>query len=68
MMVSQAKAYVGARCEIVSTDRRGIEQRTWAEIFDVTFIPMYGAFLVTDAGEFLLDRVRLIIPEEAAAA
>ncbi len=68
MQVSQAKSYVGQRCEIVSSDRRGAEVHTVAQVLDVIYIPMYGATLLTDAGEIFLDRVRLINSEVAAAA
>ena len=68
MQVSQAKGYVGSRCEIVSSDRRGTELRVVAEVIDVVYVPMYGACLITDCGEILLDRVRLVTPEQSAAA
>jgi hypothetical protein len=68
MQVSQAKGYVGSRCEIVSSDRKGNELRTVADVLDVVYVPMYGACLITDCGEILLDRVRLIMPDQPAAA
>ena len=68
MQVVKAKAYIGQKCIIVSTDRTGAEIKTEAEILDVSYIPLYGSCLVTDVGEIMLDRVRLIEPLEAAAA
>jgi len=68
MQVSQAKGYVGSRCEIVSSVRKGNELRTVAHVLEVIYVPMYGACLITDCGEILLDRVRLITPEQSAAA
>jgi len=68
MQVIKAKTYIGYRCEIISSDRTGAEIRTEAEILDVIYIPLYGSCLITDCGEIMLDKVRLIRPLEVAAA
>lgn len=68
MQISEAKNYIGMTCEIVSHDRHGNELREVAEILDVLFIPMYGASIITDCGEVVLDRVGQITPRQAAAA
>ena len=56
-MVAQAKAFVGQTCEVVKTDRHGNETCETVHIDDVSFVPMYGACILTSSGDIRLDRV-----------
>jgi len=57
MGVHDAKAYVGSLCEIVWKDRAGNTHVTMATIEDARYVPLYGAYLITDAEDIRLDQV-----------
>lgn len=57
MGVHDAKAYVGSLCEIVWKDRAGNTHVTMATVEDARFVPLYGAYLITDAEDIRLDQV-----------
>lgn len=56
-MITEAKSFVGQYVQVLFRDRSGREISEMAEIFDVAFIPLYGACLITDIGEIRLDRI-----------
>jgi hypothetical protein len=60
MTIPEAKAYVGKDCAVIWKDRRGIEQSTRLHIEDLTFIPLYGAYLVGDVEDLCLDKITRI--------
>lgn len=57
MGVHDAKAYVGSLCEIVWKDRTGNTHVTLATVEDARYVPLYGAYLITDAEDIRLDQV-----------
>jgi len=57
MLLPEAKSYIGKTCSIVWTDRAGKENHTVSKIYDATYVPLYGGYLVTDADDIRLDRV-----------
>jgi len=57
MGVHEAKAYVGSLCEIVWRDRAGNTHVTLATVEDARYVPLYGAYLITDAEDIRLDQV-----------
>ncbi len=57
MLLTEAKSYIGKTCSIVWHDRAGKEQYTVSKIYDATFVPLYGGYLVTDADDIRLDRI-----------
>jgi hypothetical protein len=57
MGVHDAKAYVGSLCEIVWKDRAGNTHVTMATIEDARYVPLYGAYLITDAEDIRLEQV-----------
>lgn len=57
MTILEAKPYVGKNCTITWRDRRGIEQSTRLHIEDLTFVPLYGAYLVGDIEDVCLEKV-----------
>lgn len=64
MLLADAKCFIGKVCAIRWHDRTGNENSTISTIYDVTFVPLYGGYLVTEREDIRLDRV---IDLEAAA-
>ena len=58
MLLPEARTYIGKKCEIRWRDRDGNEQTTIAPVHDVTYVPLYGAFLITDSDDIRLDRIQ----------
>lgn len=65
MQLSEVKPFVGRRCTITWRDRSGKECETTSLIYDATFVPLYGSYLITETDEIQLDRVLHIQPAEA---
>lgn len=57
MLLSDAKKYVGHFVTLSYRERSGDMTNVDAEVFDIGFVPLYGPCLITDVGEFRLDRV-----------
>lgn len=60
MLLSDAKTYIGKVCSIRWEDRSGKEQVIVSKIYDATYVPLYGGYLVTDIEDIRLDRVRSV--------
>ena len=60
MTIVDAKQYVGKNCAVTYTDRLGIEHSKVLRIHDLTFVPLYGAYLVGDIEDVYLDKVTAI--------
>ena len=65
MLLSEAKGYVGKVCSIRWRDREGKELHTISRIYDATFVPLYGGYLVTEADDIRLDRIDRVAVHEA---
>ena len=57
MGITDAKKYIGKRCAVRWTDRDGKELETVSMIHDVTFVPLYGGYLITDMEDIRLDKL-----------
>lgn len=57
MLISEAKPLIGQFVDLTYTDRTNQEYTELVEVFDVTFIPLYGPCMITDNGEIRLDRI-----------
>lgn len=67
MLLAEAKSYIGKTCAIAWRDRTGKEFNTVSKIYDATFVPLYGGYLVTDVDDIRLDRIsEIALMEEAA--
>ncbi|MCS6776577.1 MAG: hypothetical protein RMJ43_12425 [Chloroherpetonaceae bacterium] len=64
MQLAEVKPFVGRRCIITWRDRSGKECETTSLIYDATFVPLYGSYLITETDEIQLDRVLHIQPVE----
>lgn len=62
MTVVEAKAYVGRHCTITWLDRKGYAQVMNLHINNLSYVPMYGAYLVGDTDDVCLDKVTQIRP------
>jgi hypothetical protein len=67
MQLSEAKAYIGKVCAIRWQDRSGAEQVTVSKIYDATFVPLYGGYVVTDSDDIRLDRIVSMAISEATS-
>jgi len=66
--ITDAKKFIGKTCTVHWLDRTGCEMHTVSMIHDVTFVPLYGGYLIADTDDIRLDKVTAInVMEEAAA-
>lgn len=64
MKIPEAKQYVGRSCWISWTDRLGQEHSKILRVEDLQFVPLYGAYIISDEEEVRLDKVTQIQPVE----
>lgn len=62
MTIPEAREYVGKSCWVSWTDRLGQEHSKVVQVEDLQFVPLYGAYLIGDTEEVLLDKVTQIRP------
>jgi len=62
MTIPEARPYIGKDCSVTWKDRHGMEQSMKLHIEDLTFVPLYGAYLVGDIEDIYLDKVTRIQP------
>jgi hypothetical protein len=61
MEIQEAKEYVNRRVELSWLDRRGETITDEVDVYEVTFVPLYGPCMITSAGEIRLDRVQACV-------
>lgn len=67
--ILDAKKLIGKTCVIEWKDRSGNIQQCTSIIYDATFVPLYGGYLMTAQEDIRLDRlVSIHILEESPAA
>ncbi|MFQ3550368.1 MAG: hypothetical protein SNJ70_11530 [Armatimonadota bacterium] len=57
MQIPEAKQYLGKNVNVTFNDRHGNTHSRNMYVEEVTFVPMYGGYLIGDIDEILLDRV-----------
>lgn len=57
MLVTDASKFIGQFVHVTYLEPGQPERVSLAEVFDVNFVPLKGPCLVTDIGDFRLDRV-----------
>ena len=62
LSIPEIRQLVGRSCAVTWTDRLGNEQNKVLQINDVSFVPLYGAYLVGDIEDVSLERVTGIQP------
>lgn len=60
MGIPEAKNYLGKNCTVTFRDRHGDLHTKTLHVHDVTFVPMYGGYIVGDMDDIWLDRVTSI--------
>ena len=67
--IADAKKAVGKMCSLSWMDRAGMELSAVTRIHDVTFVPLYGGYVITDTEDVRLDKVTAItvMKDEAGA-
>jgi len=58
--IPEARQYLGKNCAVTFVNRHGDEITRDLHVHDVTFVPLYGAYLVGDMEDVNLDRVTRI--------
>lgn len=57
MLINEAKTLVGKIVDLTFLDRFEAEVTHEVEVYDVTFVPLYGPCAITCQGEIRLDRI-----------
>jgi hypothetical protein len=66
MSLSEAKELIGKICSIQYKDRSGNELSVTSKIYDATYVPLYGGYLVTEQDDIRFDRIiRVVVQSEA---
>ena len=60
MHIRQAKEYMGKNVEVTYKDRVGNLQKKTTYVYDVAYVPSYGACLIGDGEDIWLERVTQI--------
>ncbi len=60
MNITDAKQLVGQKCEISWSGRGGLVQETVSMVYDVSYVKLYGGYLVTDVEDIRLDKLMLV--------
>ena len=66
MGITDAKRYIGKRCDVRWLDRMGQELQQVSTIHDVTYVPMYGGYLILDTEDIPLEKVVAVSEREIA--
>ncbi len=57
MGITEAKKLIGKVCAVEWLARNGEGMSAVSRIHDVTFVPLYGGYLITDTEDVRLDRI-----------
>ncbi|MFQ3548780.1 MAG: hypothetical protein SNJ70_03405 [Armatimonadota bacterium] len=60
MKIPEVKQYLGRQCSVTFYDKQGNEVTRNLMVQDVTFVPLYGPYLIGDVEDVCLDRVTTI--------
>ena len=57
MQLQDARELIGKTCSVRYTDRGGREHERVSKIYDATYVPLYGGYLVIDTDDIRFDRI-----------
>ena len=57
MQLQEARELIGKTCSVHYTDRSGREHERVSKIYDATYVPLYGGYLVIDTDDIRFDRI-----------
>ena len=60
MQIEEAKTFLGQHCNITYLNRHGDAINKDLHVNDITFVPMYGAYLIGDIEDVCLEKVTCI--------
>jgi len=60
MTIPEARHYIGRSCNVTWKDRHSKEKSTRLKIKTVSYVPLYGAFLMGDVEDVCLSKVTSI--------
>ena len=60
MQISDAKKFIGKICTVHWLDRSGRQLEAISKIHDVTYVPMYGGYVIIDTEDVRIDRLVLL--------
>ena len=60
MHIVDAKKLIGTRCRVSWEDRGGEIRQVDSRVHDVTFVPLYGGYVITDEDDIRLDKLRFV--------
>jgi len=60
MRIPEAKQFLGKNCTVTFLNRNGEELTRNLHVQDVTFVPLYGAYLIGDIEDVSLERITSI--------
>lgn len=60
MSITEAKKLIGCICSVSWLDRKGQELTEESRVYDVTFVPLYGGYMIMERDDVRLDRVTSI--------
>ena len=60
MGITDAKKLVGKMCDILWVNRQGNEVQTLSRIYDVTYVPLYGGYVIADSDDIRLDKIIMV--------
>ena len=66
LLLSDARELIGQICSVRYTDRGGKEYECVSKIYDATYVPLYGGYLVTQTDDIRFDRVLSVCRVEEA--
>jgi hypothetical protein len=59
--ISDAKQFIGKVCSVSWKDRTGAVQVMVSMIHDVTYVPLYGGYLITDVDDIPLEKMTELV-------
>ena len=57
MLLQEARELIGKTCSVRYTDRGGREHERVTKVYDATYVPLYGGYLVIDTDDIRFDRI-----------
>jgi len=66
MEISEARLFTDKTVDLTWHDRLGNELSAITQVYEVTFVPLYGPSLITGVGDIRLDRIVSCRPFEVS--
>ena len=57
MKPSELKDFLGKRCNVVYINKQGSTINRKLDVKDLTYVPLYGDYLICDVEDICLDRI-----------